>query len=346
MTATRVLRLHAVHDIRVEEEPVAAPGPGDVLIAMERGGICGSDLHYFHAGRAGSAIVRDPIILGHEASGRIAALGAGVGGLAVGDLVAVNPSRPCGSCRFCLAGKQNQCLEMRFLGSAMFRPHENGAFRDLMTVPAERAVPMPNASAAAAACVEPLSVCLHAAHQAPSLLGAKVLVTGAGPIGALMVAVARAAGAARIVATDLAAAPLAVAEAMGADETVNVAESDALSVYAADKGTFDVGFECTAAAPAIRSMVECVAATGTMVQVGIAADITVPLNLIVAKEIAFKGSFRFHAEFGEAAGMIDGGRIDVTPILTGTLPLADAEAAFALAGDRARAVKVQLAFGG
>ncbi|MEM9223292.1 MAG: L-idonate 5-dehydrogenase [Pseudomonadota bacterium] len=344
MNDTRVLRLYGQGDIRVEAEPVGAPGPGEVAVAIERGGICGSDLHYFHSGRAGASIVREPMILGHEVAGRIVQTGPGVD-LPLGALVAVNPSNPCKDCKFCRRGTRHQCLNMRFLGSAMFLPHENGGFRDRMVVEAERAVVMTNASPAEAATAEPLAVCLHAANQAPSLMNASVLITGAGPIGALMTGVARAAGAAFVLVTDLAQEPLAVAKAMGAHETV-VAGPDALAAHKAEKGHFDVVFECSAAQPAIKSAVEVIRPGGTLVQVGIASEATLPLGALVAKEVRYVGTMRFDEEFYDAARMIDGGRIDVGPILTASLPLEDAVNAFHLAGNREKAVKVQLEFAG
>lgn len=343
MPADRALRIHAIHDLRVEDAEAPDPGPGEARVALERGGICGSDLHYFHRGYAGASILRSPMVLGHEASGRIEAVGPGVTGLAVGDRVAIDPSVPCGVCRWCVRGLPNQCLRMRFLGSAMFLPHEDGAFRTRMTVAASRCVRMKNASAEAAACVEPLAVCLHAARRAPNLLGARVLVTGAGPIGALACAAARAAGAEEIVATDIAAAPLAVATAMGADVALDVSDGTALAPYEREKGAFDVAFECSGAASGLAGAARSVVPRGTIVQVGTAGELPIAIGTIVAKEIALVGSFRFHEEFAIAARMIDTGRIDVAPILTATFPLSDADAAFALAGDRSRAVKVQLA---
>ena len=217
MTETvRICRLHARGDLRIETEAAVPPGPDEVSVAIGAGGICGSDLHYLQDGGIGSIRVREPIILGHEAAGRVAALGDGVEGLSVGDLVAVNPSHPCGSCTFCAGGLPNQCANMRFLGSAMYLPHAQGLFRDRVTVGAAQCHKVPgDVTVAEAACAEPLAVCLHAARIAGDLAGRRVLVTGAGPIGALCTAVAAAQGASEIVTTDLHDAPLAVAREYG-----------------------------------------------------------------------------------------------------------------------------------
>ncbi len=342
---TRVCRLYAQGDLRVERDVVASPGPGEVLLRMGAGGICGSDLHYFQDGGFGTIRVREPIILGHEAAGTVEAVGDGVD-LAPGDRVALNPSRPCGTCRYCREGMVQQCLAMRFSGSAMRLPHEQGAFRDRMIVDAGQCVRVgPGTSLAKAACAEPLAVCLHARNRAGDLAGKRVLVTGAGPIGSLCVAAAVAAGAAEVVVTDLHDATLAAAAAMGATRTVNVGrDAAALADYTADKGYFDAAFECSAAAPALRTAIECTRPQGRIVQVGVTGDLPVPISLLVGKEIELVGTHRFHAEFAEAVGLIDTGRIDPTPIITDTLPVERALDAFRLAGDRSRAVKVQLSF--
>lgn len=348
---TRVCRLYEKGDIRIEEADVAAPGPGEVLVAMAAGGICGSDLHYYQDGGFGPIRVREPIVLGHEVAGTVRAVGAGVEGVAPGDRVAVNPSRPCNACRYCLDGLQQHCLAMRFFGSALRFPHEQGGFRDLMVVDAFQCVRVdnPEVSLAEAACAEPLAVCLHALNRAGAsagnLAGKSVLVTGAGPIGALTVAAARHAGAAEIVATDLQDLPLEVARRMGATETVNVRTApERLDAFFEGKGRFDVAFECSAAAPALKAAVTATRPQGTVVAVGVAGDVPVPLNLIVGKEIAFVGTHRFTREYAEAVRLIDRRRIDVRPIVTSTHDLADALAAFQAAGDRARSIKVQLSF--
>lgn len=343
---TRFARLYGRRDLRVEEAEVAPPGPGEILLKMAAGGICGSDLHYYQDGGFGPVRVREPIIPGHEASGHVAALGAGVTGLSVGDLVAVNPSRPCGACRFCREGLPIHCLDMQFMGSAMRLPHAQGMFRDWLTVPVLQCLPAGTlVGPDEAACAEPLAVCLHAAAQAGGLDGKRVLVTGAGPIGVLAVAAARYAGAGEIVATDLADAALDRALAMGATHAINVRrEPHRLAAFENDKGYFDVAFECSAAEAALRNAIATVRPRGTIVQIGVTGDITLPLNALVGKELQLVGTQRFDREFALAVELIAGRRIDVRPIISHSFPLEEAVAAFEQAGDRSQACKVQITF--
>jgi L-idonate 5-dehydrogenase len=286
------------------------------------------------------------MILGHEIAGVVEAVGAEVTTLQPGARVAVSPSRPCGACRYCQEGQQNHCLDMRFYGSAMRFPHVQGAFRELLVCDAGQAHPVADAvSLGEAACAEPLAVALHAARRAGPLLGRKVLVTGCGPIGALAILAARAAGAAEIVVTDIAAAPLAVGERLGADRSVNAAaEPDALAGYSADKGHFDVLFEASGSGAALAGALAALRPRAIIVQLGLGGDISLPINTVVAKELELRGTFRFHEEFALAVAMIGARRIDVRPLLTATLPLEQAREAFDLASDRSRAMKVQLAF--
>jgi L-idonate 5-dehydrogenase len=343
----RAAVLHAPNDLRVESVALPAVGPHDVEVRIEAGGICGSDLHYYFDGGFGTVRLKEPMILGHEIAGRVSRVGAEVDGVKAGQRVAVNPSRPCGHCGYCREGKQQHCLDMRFYGSAMRFPHVQGGFREVLVCDATQAVAVPAAmSAAQAAFAEPFAVCLHAVNRAGPLLGKRVLVTGAGPIGALTVIAARRAGALEIVATDVADAPLAAARKVGADGTINVTAKDALTRYGADKGYFDVMFEASGNAQALAGGLGVVRPGGVVVQIGIAGgEMSVPMNIVVAKEIELRGTFRFHAEFALAVALIGGGLVDVMPLLTETVPLADARAAFELAADRSRAMKVQLAFG-
>ncbi|PDT14160.1 L-idonate 5-dehydrogenase [Rhizobium sp. J15] len=342
---TRLARLYQKGDLRLETDSVPTPGPGEVLLKMAAAGICGSDLHYYQDGGFGPVRVREPIIPGHEASGRVSQAGEGVD-LKAGALVAVNPSQPCGQCEYCAKGLPIHCLDMRFMGSAMRLPHEQGMFREWLVVPAKQCFEVGAATTPAeAACSEPLSVCLHAASRAGEISGKRVLVTGAGPIGCLMVAAARHHGAAEIVVTDLADAALERAKAMGASRTINVSrDAAALAQFEAGKGYFDLVFECSAAAPAIRSAIAAIRPRGTIVQVGVTGEIPVPLNAIVGKELHIHGTQRFHEEFAAAVELISSREIDVRPIISHSLPLEEANAAFTLAGDRTAACKVQLTF--
>ncbi|MEW9538398.1 MULTISPECIES: L-idonate 5-dehydrogenase [Agrobacterium tumefaciens complex] len=338
--------IHAAKDLRIEERPDEQPGPGQVEVAIEAGGICGSDLHYYNHGGFGTVRVREPMILGHEVAGTIKALGEGVSGLAVGDRVAVSPSRPCNHCEFCLKGQQNQCLNMRFYGSAMPMPHIQGAFRQRLVAEAYQCHKVRDGvSIHEAAMAEPFAVTLHGVNRAGALTDRRVLVTGCGPIGALAIIAARAHGAREIVATDIMDAVLQKALAIGADRVINVAsDPDGLSAYSANKGYFDVQFEASGNERAVRSGLEALKPRSTVVQLGLGGDVSIPQNMVVAKEIEMKGTFRFHEEFGLAVDFINQRRVDLKPLLTGTFPLEEAVAAFEAAGDRSRSMKVQLAF--
>jgi L-idonate 5-dehydrogenase len=343
----RTLVCHAARDVRIEE----APAPGalaaqEVLVRVAYGGICGSDLHYQQHGGFGTVRIQEPMALGHEVSGVVQALGAGVRGLALGQRMAVSPSRPCGHCRFCQMGQHNHCLNMRFYGSAMPFPHIQGAFSELLVIDQHQAHPVADhLSLSEAALAEPLSVGLHAIQRAGGVLGRQVLVTGCGPIGSLLIGGLRRAGAARIVAVDLADLPLQCARKMGADETINLrTDAAALDRYKADKGQFDVMFEASGSEAALRTGLDLLAPRGTLVAIGLGGDISLPMNQIVAKEIDLRGSFRFHAEFATAVQFLNQGLIDGKPVITRVVPLADALSAFDLAADKSQSLKVQIAF--
>jgi len=338
--------IHSAKDLRVEEREIETASPGQVDIAIEAGGICGSDLHYYNHGGFGTVRVREPMILGHEVAGRVVALGSGVSHLAVGDRVAVSPSRPCNSCVYCLKGQQNHCLNMRFYGSAMPMPHIQGAFRQRLVAEAWQCHKVNEGiSINEAAFAEPFAVTLHAVSRAGSLQGKRVLVTGCGPIGVLSIIAARLHGASEVVATDVMDAVLAKAKLIGADRTINVAsEPDALNAYTPNKGYFDVHFEASGNERAVRSGLEVLKPRGTLVQLGLGGDISLPQNTIVAKEIEMKGTFRFHEEFGQAVDLINQKRVDFSPLLSEIYPVGDAVKAFEVAGDRSRSMKVQLSF--
>ena len=196
------------------------------------------------------------------------------------------------------------------------------------------------------AMAEPLAVALHAANRAGPLLGRKVLITGCGPIGAMLVIAARRAGATHIVVTDMLDQPLRKALKVGADEVINVAESpETFKKYAVEKGYFDVLFEASGNEHALRAAFDVIRPRGIVLQVGLSGkEFTLPFNTIVAKELDVRGAFRFHEEFGVAVDLINKGLVDLKPLVSATLSYRDAGRAFALAADRTQSMKVILDF--
>lgn len=347
----RALVCHAPKDLRLEEQPPEVLGAQQLRIRVAFGGICGSDLHYFQHGGFGAVRLKEPMALGHEVSGRIDEIGSGLicsggDGFKLGQRIAISPSRPCGICQYCQKGQHNHCLNMRFYGSAMPFPHIQGAFRESLIIDASQAHAVADdLPLSQAALAEPLSVGLHAISRAGSVFGKRVLVTGCGPIGALLIAALRRAGAAHIVAVDLADLPLACALKMGANEVVNlVNEPDGLEKFAANKGSFDVMFEASGSDKALRAGLAVVMPRGVIVSIGLGGDAQISLNMLVAKEIELRGTFRFHSEFAVAVAFLNQGLIDGKPVISDIIAFEQSEDAFKLACDKSKSMKVQIAF--
>lgn len=338
-------KVYAANDLRVLDVETPEPGPGEVLVRLGAAGICGSDMHYYFHGGVGSFRIREPLTPGHEASGVVAAVGAGVTRVRPGQRIAINPSRPCGQCPGCREGRENLCSNMRFLGSASVFPHMQGMFREYFTMPQQQCVPVDSdVSMQEIAMSEPLSVALHSVHRAGDLLGKSVLVTGSGTIGCMMVVAARLAGARRIAVTDVVDHPLSVARAVGADEAVRIdrlAEGTKLSERI---GEPDVAFEVSGAPQALATCLETVRRGGVIVQVG-----TLPVegmhllaNLVMQRELDLRGSFRFGNVFEHAVAAIAARRVDLRPVISASHPLAQAEEAIKLARDKTRSMKIHL----
>ena len=337
---------HGPKDVRVEELPSPQAGSGQVLIRVSAGGICGSDLHYYNNGGFGDIRLREPMILGHEIAGQVSAIGDKVTGLSVGDLVAINPSRPCGHCQYCKQAMYNQCLDMRYYGSAMRFPHVQGAFSQELVVEASQCVKLAKGTSPQhAAFAEPLAVALAAVNKLGKLIGKRVLITGTGPIGALVVAAVKMHGALEVVATDVVDNALERARAVGADKTINVATNKSeLDIYSADKGYFDAVVEASGNEAALRSALDVLRPRGCLVLLGLGGEVSLPLNQLVAKEIRMSGNFRFHEEFSWAVQLISDQRIPLDPLLTGVYPVEQAVEAFEAANNRQQSMKVQLSF--
>lgn len=242
--------LHGAKDLRAADLPRPVAGPGDVVLAMRRAGICGSDIHYFSHGYVGSFMPRRPFVLGHEFAGEIVEVGAGVPAARIGEHVTVDPSMPCGQCEFCRGGRYNLCVNMRFYGSASCDPHIDGGFEEFIVAPSANAFVVPDALTwGAAAMTEPLSVAVHAALRAGSLAGRSVLVTGGGTIGQLTALVARVFGAGIVALGDILPCPRRMALDCGATGALDAlspdfpADADALAA-----GGFDVVIEASGSA--------------------------------------------------------------------------------------------------
>ncbi|MBX2883015.1 MAG: L-idonate 5-dehydrogenase [Granulosicoccus sp.] len=341
----KALVLHAAKDLRLEQRVVREPAADELVIDTAVGGVCGSDLHYYNDGGFGPIRLQEPMILGHEVSGYVREIGSQSLNFEIGDLVAVSPSRPCYQCSYCLQAQHNHCENMEFYGSAMPMPHIQGAFRQTLTVKATQCIRANAIGASEAAMAEPFAVTLHAVRRAGDLLGKKVLITGSGPIGVLSIIAARRAGAARIVATDIADNALKIAAACGADETINVMKDpDAMAQYSSGKGYFENMFECSGNEQALTAAIPALKPQCVLMQLGLGGDMKLPMMQLTAKEIELRGSFRFHAEYALAVELMSSGLVDVKPLITHTMALEDAESAFTIANDRNVAMKAQIVF--
>ncbi|NVN05780.1 L-idonate 5-dehydrogenase [Asaia spathodeae] len=339
---TQALVIHAPHNLQVEQRDVPALQAGEVRVRVEAGGICGSDLHYYHHGGFGAVRIKHPMILGHEIAGRIAEKAPDVSDLAIGDVVAVNPGLACGHCNQCLAGRANHCTDMRFYGSAMRDPHIDGAFRQNLVCKARQCVKAVHKTPAELALSEPFAVALHAVRRAGALMGKRILVTGAGPIGTLVAVAARLNGAREVIVTDILAEPLAIALKAGADRVIDSREFP--EALAGLGRSIDVLIECSGNEQALRGALDLMAPCGTIVQLGLGDDVTLPQSRIVTGELSWVGSFRFREEFALAVDLIDSGKADLGALVTQRFALSDAGKAFDLASNRREAMKVLLEF--
>ena len=328
--------VHGAGDLRVEELPDPEPASGQVLLAVEWGGICGSDLAYVAQGISGTAILKEPMILGHESTARVVSWGDDVEGLEAGQKVAIYPPTLVGDGVLPqrLAGRTNLYPQVRYLGSAAMLPHTGGALAELIVVRPDQLVALPDSlDTRLGALAEPLSVALHAVRRVESLLaggvaGRDVLVNGSGPIGLLAASVAKRLGANSVTAADVAPQALKLARQIGADHTVNVQQEPFGS-------EFEVVIEASGVAAALGGVLRTTARGGVMIQVGnLPADqVTAVLGDLVSREIVWAGSFRFAGEMPEAVQLLADG-LPVEPLITHTYPVADALEAFRVAADR------------
>jgi L-iditol 2-dehydrogenase len=314
--------LYAPHDVRIEQRPVPTPGPRDVLVEVKAVGVCGSDVHYYEHGRIGSHIVRQPLILGHESSGIIIAVGESVDTSRIGERVAIEPGIPDGVCRQCRQGHYNLCPNVRFFGT----PPIDGAFTNYVTIPESFAYRLPDAlSDEEGALIEPLSVGVWACRKAMLRGADSLLITGAGPIGLVAMKVALALGATDITMTDVSPQRLEVAKRQGATRTINVAQ-ESLASAALEA---DVLLECSGNQTALREGIRSLRPASRAVAVGMSPgeEVSVPMSYIQNSEITLTGTFRYANTYEDAIALVAAGRVDLQSIITGYYPLQETEKA-------------------
>ncbi|MFI2363735.1 L-idonate 5-dehydrogenase [Promicromonospora sp. NPDC019610] len=328
----RAVVVHGAGDLRVEERPDPIAGPGEVVVAMEWGGVCGSDVAYWRNGASGTAVLRGPLVLGHEVAGRVVGSGPGVTGWAPGTAVTVHPAQATAESVLPdrLAGRTNLHSQVRYFGSAAFHPPTDGGFSELRAVPAAQLRRLPDGvGTELGALAEPLAVAMHAVRRAGAVTGRDVVVNGAGPIGCLVVAAAKHAGAASVTAADVSHASLAVAKELGADHVIDVSGGDVLPPDS------ELVFEASGAPAALGGVLRATARGGTLVQVGNLPGAAAPAALgdLVTREITWIGAYRFVEEISDALDALRDG-LDVSGVITHRFGIEDAGAALAAAAGR------------
>lgn len=334
--------LYGAKDIRIESIPVPGLEPDQVLLRVRRVGICGSDLHYYAHGECGPFVPDRPFVLGHELSAEVAAVGTAVSTLTAGQRVTANPARSCGRCHVCKTGRPNLCRNLIMLGSASRRPPVNGAMAEYVVLRADQCHVLPEGmDDGLAAMMEPFAVALHAVKRAGVVAGKRVLVVGGGTIGLLAALSARAYGAVTVTVSDVVESRLEKAVSLGVDAVVNPMAPD---FRAGTRDGFDLIFEASGVPPALRQAFELIQPGGTIVQIGTlgTADVPLPANEIMVKEITYLGTMRYGDVFGEALAQVAAGRVDLRPFITKVFPFAETAAAFEAAGDKTSTLKVQI----
>ena len=335
---------YAAGDLRIEDVPLAAPGPDEAVVEVAYGGICGSDLHYWLHGAAGESILKAPLVLGHEISGTVVRAAADGTGPAAGIPVAVHPATPGpgnGEIRY-PADRPNLSPGCTYLGSAARFPHTDGAFARYVNLPVRmlRALPA-GLDLRTAALIEPAAVAWHAVGRAGNIAGKTALVIGCGPIGALTVAVLKHAGAARITAVDMHPMPLEIAAAVGADQVLQATDAAAIAAVQAH-----VVIESSGSHHGLASAIQGAARGGTVVMVGLLPTGPQPvlISLAITRELDLRGSFRFNNEIDDVITALAGGTLNINPVITHEYPLSQGLKAFEVARNSAASGKVLLSF--
>ena len=315
--------------IVVEERPEPDPGPQEAVVRVEAVGVCGSDTAYYKVGRIGDYVVDGPIILGHEVSGQVIQVGSAVTNVVVGDRVAIEPGTPCRNCHECMAGRYHLCPDLVFLAT----PPYDGALMEKMTIDARNLYPMPDEMTyEEGALLEPLSVGLWGCRRAGLEGGDDVLVTGAGPVGLLAAASARALGAGSVTVSDLSEFRLGLAREMGFETEAGDNPTD---------DRFDVLLECSGAPGVLGEAMRRLRPAGRAAMIGMSKEeaIGLPLSQLNVNELTLSLVNRYNHTWPLAIELVSSGRIDVSRLVTHHFPLAESADALTLAGRVADSVK-------
>ena len=318
----RALLLSEYNRLEIVDVPMPRPGPEEVLVRVGACGICGSDVHGFD-GSSGRRI--PPIIMGHEASGTVAAVGPEVAGTREGDRVTFDSTISCGRCEYCRRGDINLCNARQVLGVSTSEYRRAGAFAEFVVVPNNIVHHLPgNVALEEAAMIEPLAVAVHAVELADVAAQSTGLIVGAGMIGLLLLQALRQAGCSRVFVVDIDESRLERAKQLGAAVTINAKTADPVAeVQRLMSGVgVDVAFEAVGATPTIKSAVESVRKGGTVVLVGnIAPKPEIPLQTVVSRQIRLQGSAASAGEYPRCIELLAKGAIDVKPLISVVAPL-------------------------
>jgi len=341
-TTGSVLVVHGVGDLRLDSVQVPEPKPDEAIVEIAYGGICGSDLHYWLHGAAGESILREPLVLGHEVVGTVVQAAVDGTGPGKGTRVAVHPASPGGTDARYPMDRPNLSPACTYLGSAARFPHTQGAFSQFAVLPARMLRGLPEGlSLRTAALAEPASVAWHAVARAGDVRGKRVLVIGSGPIGCLIVAVLKRAGAAEIIAVDVHEKPLATARLVGAARAILAIDAEAIAAVEAD-----VTLESSGNHRGLDSAIRGTMRGGKVVMVGLlpSGDQPVSISLAITRELELVGSFRFNTEMDQVIEALADGSLSADPVITHEYPFSEALEAFSAARDASRSGKVLLSF--
>lgn len=319
------IRLHAASELQLHDEPVPVASEGDKLVRVKAVGVCGSDLHWFSEGEIGDAKLEHPLVLGHEFAGVTED----------GQRVAVDPAIPCGHCEFCEQGHPNLCSDLVFAGQGP----TDGALREWLTWSEKSLFPIPDSiTDADGAMLEPLGVAIHTIDLAKLKAGMTVGVFGCGPIGLLIIQMARLSGAATIIATDKLAHRVEAAQGFGASQAILAGDDSRLSqIRAATNGRgVDAAFDAAGAQEAVDDAVAAVRPGGKVILAGIPDDDRTSFSASVArrKGLTIKLVRRMKHTYPRAIELVSKGLVDVRSLVTHRFPLAQAREAFAVAERR------------